>query len=111
MRVNAAEAIKREVAPRISSKSGSIMNPDILSALENSVVTAPEKSRHQFRGTYVHETSGEEVSAPNVRLAESILGHFEEFLDPEILVILKGSTVAIPVDTDLRRRHPPAREA
>jgi hypothetical protein len=110
MRVKADEAIKRELAPRISRKVGSIMNPDILSGLERSVVAAAEKYGHQFRGTYVHETSGEGVRSSNIRLAESILDHFEEFLDPEILVVPKGELSKLPIQ-GIGEFSPDAKEA
>ena len=86
------------------------MNPDVLSGLEKSVVTAAEKYGHQFRGTYVHETSGEDVRASNVRLAESILDHFEEFLDPEILVVPKGELSKLPIQ-GIGRFSPDAKAA
>jgi hypothetical protein len=71
MKVNAAEAIKRELAPRISGKAGSIMNPDILSGLERSVVAAAEKYRHKFRASSLFGV-GKGVGRGGRRLSRSL---------------------------------------
>jgi hypothetical protein len=86
------------------------MNPDIPSALERSVAVAAERYGNQFRGTYVHETSGEDVRASNVRLAENILNHFEEFLDPEILVVPREQLSKLPIQ-GIGEFSPNAKEA
>lgn len=97
MNVAPDEAISRENSPRISPKPGSIMNPDVLSAISNSVTATVDRYRSKFRDIIVHSTSGETIRQSNVRLANEIIDHFLSFLNPEILVVPRHELAKLPL--------------
>lgn len=98
MNVAPSEALNRENAQRITSKTGSIMNEQVLAVLSNSVGNAYEKYKAKFDGIILHDTSGSNVRESNTQLASKILDSLEQFLDPEILVIPKNCLEALPLD-------------
>ena len=97
MNVNAKEAISRENSQRISSKPGSIMNSDVLVAITQAVKDAVESYGPQFGNVFEHLTSGENIKKTNIRLANRIIDSFEEFLNPEILVVPKVELSKLPL--------------
>jgi predicted NUDIX family phosphoesterase/thymidylate kinase len=98
MNVPANEALARENAQRITTKTGSIMNEQVLGVLSDSVHTAYEKYKHKFEGIILHDTSGSNVRESNTELASKILDSLEPFLNPEILVVPKEFLEALPMD-------------
>jgi len=87
MSVSPDEALSRENAQRITTKSGSIMNRDVLTAIITSVEKSIKKYSPRFRGVIHHDTTGLQVRQSNIYLAENILDQLEQFLNPEILVV------------------------
>jgi len=83
MNVSAREALLRENAQRITTKPGSIMNEQVLEVLSESVHSAYEKYKGKFDGIVLHDTSGNQITESNTRLASNILDSLEQFLDPE----------------------------
>src|SRR5258708_7555420 len=98
MNVPANEALARETAQRITTKTGSIMNEQVLGVLSESVHSAYEKYRNKFDGIILHDTSGSNVRESNTALASKILDSLEQFLNPEILVVPKEFLDALPLD-------------
>ncbi len=90
MNVDAKIAIERENSQRITQKTGSIMNPEVLSAISESVKDVEKKYRDRFRGVYVHDTTNGGVRASGVKLATAIVDHLQRFANPNILVILRS---------------------
>lgn len=95
MSVEADEALARESGPRITSKGGSIMNPDVLSAINDAVTEATEKYSKKFRAFIDHPTTGDEPKASNIRLANEVLDTLEAFLNPEVLVVHRKHVEAL----------------
>ena len=95
MSVSADEALSRESGPRITSKGGSIMNPDVLTAINDSVKEATEKYSPKFGAFIDHPTTGDEPKASNVRLANKVLDILERFLNPEVLVVPRQNVEAL----------------
>ncbi|HKY53089.1 MAG TPA: hypothetical protein VJM08_02235 [Anaerolineales bacterium] len=95
MSVQADEALARESGPRITSKGGSIMNPDVLSAINDAVTEATEKYGKKFRAFIDHPTTGDEPKASNIRLANKVLDTLEGFLNPEVLVVQRKHVEAL----------------
>lgn len=98
MNVPPQEALARENSQRITTKTGSIMNPEVLSVLSKSVHSAYEKYKEKFDGIILHDTSGTNVRESNTALASKILDSLEPFLNPEILVVPKDSLEALPLE-------------
>ena len=87
MNVSADQALYRENAQRISSKPGSIMSADVLSNLSQSVTESVTRYHKYFKKVVEHDTTGEDVRASGVRLADQILSSLEQFLNPQVLVV------------------------
>lgn len=97
MNVSPVEAMTREINNRISSKPGSIMNPEVLANISASVEKAVREYRASFGDVIEHDTSGQDVRGSNADLAEKLLTNFESFLDPEILVVPRRELAALPL--------------
>jgi len=89
MNVTAEEALSRENSQRITRKSGSIMNLDVLNAISGTVSEAIKEYDFKFNGILNHSTTGQGVRESNILLVERILKRLEEFLNPQILVVPK----------------------
>jgi len=100
MNVSAEQAIVREVSQRISRKPGSIMNPDTLAVLSNSVRQTVQQYGSRFAAVIQHDTAGQDVRASNIALAAKILDHFERFVDPDILVVPRTQLDTLPLDRE-----------
>jgi hypothetical protein len=87
MNVSPKEAIARENSQRISRKLGSIMNPEVLKNISQAVDRAVKEYGSKFGSIIKYETSGRDVKASNVGLADKILNQLEVFLNPKILVM------------------------
>ena len=98
MNVSAEEAMARETGQRITSKTGSIMNPSVLKILSNSVRDSVKRYGSQFENVILHETAGQNVRASNIDLAGKVLNVFQEFLDPEILVVPRSELDVLPLN-------------
>lgn len=98
MSVSAEEALSRENSQRITRKSGSIMNPEVLAAITESVSEAIDRYGASFGGIISHQTTGQEVRQSNVELAGRVLDFLEEFLNPEILVVPRRAIEALPLE-------------
>jgi len=98
MNVSAKEALARENAQRITTKTGTIMNEQVLGVLSESVHSAYEKYNGKFGGIILHDTSGNKVQESNIALAGKILDSLEPFLDPEILVVPRKFVEGLPMD-------------
>jgi predicted NUDIX family phosphoesterase len=92
-------AMQRETEQRITSKPGSIMNLDVLGSLSNSVDDAINEYGSKFGAVIRHDTSTGIMKASNTRLANAILQHLEEFLDPQILVVPKQELGRLPLES------------
>jgi predicted NUDIX family phosphoesterase len=97
MSVPAEDAMARENSQRITSKGGSIMNPEVLTALAASVALAVESYGSRFSAVLSHETRGESIKEASIGLAEDILVHFENFLNPDILVVPKRDVESLGI--------------
>jgi predicted NUDIX family phosphoesterase len=97
MSVSAEEAITRENNARVTTKPGSIMNPEVLNAITASVRVAIERYRSQFRGIVEYETSGHNIRESNAHLISSILDQLKSFADPEILVVPRKILSTLPL--------------
>lgn len=90
MNVPAEEAMQRENSQRISRKTGSIMNTEVIGKISDAVSIAVEKYGPRFGGVVEHATMGNSVRMSNIDLASKILDRFEAFVDTEILVVPIG---------------------
>jgi predicted NUDIX family phosphoesterase len=97
MRVSADEAIIRENAPRITQKGGSIMNPDVLAAINDSVAVASNLYGKIFAAFIEHPTTGQTPRESNVMLASKVLDCLSAFLNPEVLVVPHTNLQALPL--------------
>jgi hypothetical protein len=97
LNVSPQEALNRENSQRISTKSGSIMNLAVLSAIAESVDETVVRYNSKFNSVIRHEISGSGIRASNVGLAEQILDQLTAFLDPEILVVPREDVVTLPL--------------
>ncbi len=97
MNVEAEVAIERENSQRISLKAGSIMNPEVLSTISQSVSDTVTEYGPKFSSVVEHDTSGETVKESNLRLAGKIVDHLESFLNPEILVVPRAKLEKLPL--------------
>ncbi len=87
MNVSASEALKRESDQRITSKTGSIMNVEVLGAISNAVEEATERYQPNFSAIVKHSTDGSDIMSSNVELMEKLCEYIDLFLNPEILVL------------------------
>jgi predicted NUDIX family phosphoesterase len=87
MSVPADQALARENAQRITAKGGSIMNPDVLTAITAAVSDSIDRYGSYFRGVLPHSTGAAGVRQSTVALAGELLSCLEAFLNPEILVV------------------------
>jgi len=97
MNVSADEALLRETAQRITRKSGSIMNPEVLAAISDSVQEAITRHGRRFAAIIDHKTTGRKVRESNVDLASKVLDCLKEFLNPEILVVPRHEIERLPL--------------
>jgi predicted NUDIX family phosphoesterase len=100
MNVPAAEAMTRENSQRITKKSGSIMNEEVLENFSEAVEFAFDKYSKTFSYAIRHDTSGQDVRQSNVTLALKILDSLETFLNPEILVMHRDHLQSLSFDHD-----------
>ncbi len=98
--VSVKDAIDREKALHITSKGGSIMNEQVLTAIVESVDEAIKKYGSKFNGVINHITTGRQVRDSNVDLANKILNQFESFLNPKILVVAREKIEELTLDGD-----------
>jgi len=89
MSVSVEEALAREKAMHITAKSGSIMNPTVLSAISCSVDEAISRYGPKFNGVISHDTTNQQVNESNIGLANKILDRLERFLNPDILAVTR----------------------
>ena len=89
LRASASTALKRENDQRITMRSGSIMNNSMLEALSDAVDDAADHYGKRFKSIIVQDTDNGDVRSVNVNLLDQILGCFESFVNPEILVVPK----------------------
>lgn len=97
MSVSPKEAISREESNHITSKSGSIMNPEVLATLSDSISKAVIDYADKFNFT-IHSTTGHEVRPSNIQLAKKTLKCLEAFLNPEVLVVPKKKIAELPLN-------------
>jgi predicted NUDIX family phosphoesterase len=86
MVVDADKALSREKAQRISLKTGSIMNKDVLASMTSSAETAAQKYGNKFDLIKL-DTTQQDVQGFNIVLANQILDRLANFLNPKILVV------------------------
>lgn len=98
MRVSADEAASREASQRITRKAGTIMNPDVLAAITESVGEAIEQYAPKFSMVIDHQTTGRDVRETSVEIANKVLGSLESFLNPEILVVPREAIELLPLE-------------
>lgn len=87
MNVAAEEALIRENSQRITQIDGSIMNPNTLKTIAESVDYVVEHYGPKFPAIIKYETTGEDVRESLVSLADRVLKCIEENLNPNILVV------------------------
>lgn len=97
MNVTPEEAISRENSQRVSPKPGSIMNVEVLGAIADSVHIAADRYAPLFGGILVHDTTGQQVRASNVRLVGQVLERLEAFVNPDVLVVPRATIEALPL--------------
>ena len=97
MRVKASAAMKREVSQRITKKPGSIMNPDVLDTITDSVRSAAKDYGAKFRQLLMIDTTrSKSVRDSNIDLASQVIRRFEAFLNPQILVVPRKEIDKLP---------------
>ena len=88
LKADSETAIKRELAPRLTDKPGSIMNPVALASINEALDEALSLHGSRFRQILTYNTSDSPSPRDtNLRLANDILSHMEDFLNPEIMVV------------------------
>jgi len=97
MSVPAEEALRRENSARISSKPGSVMNPEALTAVTESVSTAVDRYGPKFPKVIRHDTAGKDIKDSLVNLADQIIASFEHFLNPDVLVVPRQRLETLPL--------------
>ena len=95
MSVSAEEALSREENQRITRKAGSIMNPEVLAAIDRSVGDAVAQYGDRFPGVIHYPTNGGEVRRSNIELTGRILDQLASFLNPEVLVVPRDRLEAL----------------
>jgi predicted NUDIX family phosphoesterase len=98
MSVSADEALSRERSQRITHKGGSIMNPEVLTAITESVTEAIRRYGPKFGAVIDHPTTGQEVKESNILLAKRVLDCLDRFLNPEVLVVPRSQIEALPLE-------------
>ncbi len=98
MSVSAQEAIDRENNQRITHKDGTIMNPEVLAAITQSVDLALARYTRKFSNAFKQETTGQKVRESLVDLGDRILDAFQNFLNPEILVVPRQHVELLSLD-------------
>ena len=87
LRAKAPTALKRENAHRITQRPGSIMNTSMLETLSDGVVDTVDRHQNAFKNIFVIETDDGDERSVNTGLLDRILGCFESFVNPEVLVV------------------------
>lgn len=87
MSVSAEEALARESSQRLTRKTGSIMNPEVLQAITDSVDDAVVRYGSKFNSIVRQDTSSRKFSDSGIELANGVLDSLERFLNPQILVV------------------------
>ena len=98
MKVSAEEALSREVGQRLTMKTGSIMNPDVLTAISNSVDEAITRYGPKFDAVIRHDTTGHKWPESGIELAGKVLDCLDRFLNPPILVVPRKEVEALPLE-------------
>lgn len=98
MTVSAEQALAREVAQRLTRKTGSIMNPDVLGAIARSVDEAIVRYGPKFEAVIKHDTTGHKWPESGIALADNVLDCLERFLNPPILVVPRKEIEALPLE-------------
>jgi predicted NUDIX family phosphoesterase len=98
LNVSVKDAIDREKALHITSKGGSIMNKQVLTAIVESVDEAISRYSSKFNGVIRHITTGKQVRKSNIDLANKIFDRFESFLNPDILVVTRREIEELPLE-------------
>jgi predicted NUDIX family phosphoesterase/thymidylate kinase len=96
MNVSAEEALDRETANRITRKSGSIMNPDVLKAVTESVDEAVDRYGPKFHALIRHHTTAKDPRQSNIELAQKVFASLRAFLNPQVLVVPKKEIEGLP---------------
>ena len=97
MTVSAKEALSREVGQRLTKKTGSITNEDVLSAITESVDDAMTRHSSKFDAVIKHDTTGHKWPESGIELARQVLDCLGRFLNPEILVVPRVQLEALPL--------------
>jgi predicted NUDIX family phosphoesterase len=84
--VDPDEALKRERSQCIATADGSIMNRNMLTAISGVVDDAVNRYRAKFKHVVKCKSEGG-VRSFNMSLIDRIIDNFDEFLDPNILVV------------------------
>lgn len=99
MSVDASAAMRREVGQRITRIPGSIMNPDVLSAITGSVRTSVRKYKSKFPQILSIDTSKSKgIRQSNAVLANAMVDSLEKFLNPLILVVPREEIANLPME-------------
>jgi len=80
-------AIKRELKPRLSKMPGSIMNEPTLTSINEALLRAVNNYQSYFRKIKVYDTTNSIARRTNIEIGDDVLDHFEQFLDPAVLVL------------------------
>jgi predicted NUDIX family phosphoesterase len=81
-------AIQRELKPRLSKTPGSIMNEPTLTSINEALSEAVMKYESSFNVIKVYDTTNSSSARnTNIEIADDVLSHFEQFLDPRITVL------------------------
>ncbi|MHB8813436.1 MAG: hypothetical protein ACYDAE_09215 [Steroidobacteraceae bacterium] len=87
MSVSAEAALARESSQRLTRKTGSIMNPEVLQAITESVDEAMRRYGPKFGSIFRQDTTARDFKDSGVDLANGVLDSLERFLNPSILVV------------------------
>jgi predicted NUDIX family phosphoesterase len=98
MTVSPEEAMQRENSVRITAKPGSVMNPDALKAVTDSVSEAVTRYESKFPRIITHDTAGHAIKESLADLATKIADSFEQFLNPDVLVVPKQQIASLVYD-------------
>lgn len=89
-------ALDRENANRLTERPGSVMNVGVLDSLCEAVDESTELYSDRFRRVFSHKTDDHRgVRESNIDVLRCILDEFEEFVDPEIMVVEKASILPL----------------
>jgi predicted NUDIX family phosphoesterase len=89
MSVSPEAALARESSQRLTRKTGSIMNPEVLQAITDSVDEAATRYAPKFHNIVRQDTTGKQFSESGIDLANNVLDCLNRFLNPQILVVPK----------------------